>query len=138
MPSPRPSLLHLRMLAALALCGCASGHPPFELPSNPPGCENVVQQHRDDPGLDVDSLPRPRRYVFPPPINRRVEPEKIIITFLVDETGLPVPSTVQVSGARLPATRRALTERLVDWRFIPAKAGQCWVPAPFSYEVTAR
>jgi len=76
--------------------------------------------------------------VIPPAADPGAEPERIIITFLVDEIGVPVPETVVVSGARLPATKRDLTKGSQEWRFIPARVGECWVPAPFSFQVTMR
>jgi len=135
-PHTKPSPLHFEILAAVALASCVSGRPSLELPPNPPGCESVVQRHKKDPGLAVDSPPKPMGILIPPVTNLRAEPERIIITFLVDETGVPVPGKVLVSGAKLPATKRALTEGLQDWRFIPARVGECWVPAPFSYQLT--
>ena len=143
MPDPNPPALPLAALAVVALAlvalaGCATGRPTFELAPNPPGCASVVQLHSQDPGLPVDSMPSPRGLLFPPVADRGAESERIIITFLVDETGVPVPETVVVSGARLPATKRDLTEASQEWRFKPARVGECWVPAPFSYQVIMR
>ena len=136
MPHPKSAPLHLAILGAVALAGCVTGRPSLELPPNPPGCEGVVQRHQKDPGLAVDSPPSPLKLLIPPAADPRVESDRIIITFLVDETGVPVPGTVLVSGARLPDTKRDLTKGLQEWRFIPARVGECWVPAAFSYQVT--
>ena len=138
MPHFKPGPFHFEILAAVALASCVSGSSYPELPPNPPGCESVVQRHQEDPGLPVDSPPRPMEILFPPGTDWRQEPDTIIVSMVVDETGVPLPGSIEVSGARLPVTRRNITKDVPGWRFIPARLGECWVPGPFFYSLTFR
>ena len=137
MNSPKGLRLATLLLATGVLASCVgSTGTPADLPPNPPGCEGLVQEYREHPGLAVDVRPEPRGYVIGP--NRGYENRRVEIKLTVDEFGNPIPGTVQVSGARSASDEKSLQEETLKWRFAPARVGECRVPAVFEYTISGR
>lgn len=124
------------LAASVALAGCVSqnpGEPLLDLPPNPPGCEEVVQQHRDEPELVVDEGPRPVRMGIPAAC-RDCKGDWVTVTFLVDESGVPDRSTMEVEGTKSFDAVLTIKKAAQEWRFAPARVGECRVPAPYGHE----
>ena len=120
---------------AISLVQCVSAGPPLlELPPNPPECESTVRQFREDPGRPVDAPPRP--WILEIPSTGGLDRQSVTISMVVDETGLPIPGSVDVSGAKGASYERTFREAALKWRLVPAFHGQCRVPARFSYQVS--
>lgn len=135
MTVPRVLLPATFLLVAGFLANCVgSTETPLVLPPNPPGCESLVQKYRDHPELAVDVRPEPRGMVFPP--SRGYRNYRLEIKVIVDENGRPIPGTVGVSGARSVSDERELKEETLEWRFMPARVGECRVPAVFGYTIS--
>ena len=132
--SRRPPLVK-PLLATFLVATCSGpGSAPPDLPPNPPGCEILVKEHRSKPASAVDIPARPLGVLMPP--SRGYRNYRLEITLIVDEAGRPIPGTVEVSGARSVSDERELKELTLEWRFQPARVGECRVPALYAYTIS--
>ena len=119
-------------LAATLLQGCAAPSPARpEFPPNPPGCEGVVQQHLAKPTMEVSVPPRPSRLSIPP--CRWCQSERVSVRLVVDESGIPIPGTIELGEQEGLIPARAIKEAASQWQFTPARMGECRVPALYVY-----
>ena len=119
--------------------GCVSAGPgeePPELPPNPPGCDRVVEEHRENPELPVDLPPKPVR--MPVLFCRACLGQPITVTYLVDESGVPDHRTIEMKGLRPEEDRVSIRRNALQARFQPARVGECRVPAPFLVTINRR
>jgi hypothetical protein len=70
------------------------------------------------------------------PASRSYRNYRLEINVIVDEDGKPIPGTVEVSGAPSVSDERTLKEEALEWRFMPARVGECRVPAVFGYAIS--
>jgi len=136
MNSGRSAQRAVLALWGLMVLGCATtvpGRP--EHPPNPPGCESVVRQHLDNPEMAVDVIPRPRLLQIPPA--KRREPNVIMVRLVVDESGAPIPGTIELEGAEGPVPVKEIKDAVAQWQFHPARHGVCRVPASYWYQIVS-
>lgn len=120
---------------------CASA-PVTESYSNPPACAEVVERYRANPALAVDSLPKVRS-ISPPKTNAKHGSfrllirdtdegasgrDLILIRAVILESGEIDAGSVAVSGDLRGEGAWVYEAALEEWRFIPARSGECFVP----------
>ncbi|TVP43887.1 MAG: hypothetical protein EA350_12780 [Gemmatimonadales bacterium] len=117
--------------ATLLLAACAVSHIPASAYSNPESCADLVDARFADPTAEVDRPPRATRITLGVP--ERVWNARV--SFLVSEKGRAVPESVLISGTAPVQAHEYLRELALAWEFEPARAGECWVPAPSRFEI---
>lgn len=119
-------------LASILAVGCSQAQGPAWV--NPSECSALVEEHRLDPGSDVDTGPSVRRIGLPGPSERsRESDEPIRMHVVIDETGQAMLESLEVEEDLSPETMRSVRNALTGSDFQPASRDGCWVPATFSY-----
>lgn len=127
------SIAPVGLFALLAACASASEKAaPAVIEPNPPGCAEVVERHRRDPSLPVERPPEVRSMELPSRGERRPRGAELVARMLVLETGAVDPESIEVT----PPAPEGLRQRIARFRFRPARAEGCWVPAWFEMRLS--
>ncbi|HEX6747635.1 MAG TPA: hypothetical protein VF092_10130 [Longimicrobium sp.] len=135
-PSPSPVrtvAATLRLLAAaVTTVACAPPWTTIPAYAPQPECDSVVVAHRANPAAAVDQEPEVAEIRLPPNAPRVVRGKSYTLKFVVSEDGTIDPASIEIPLALPPEYAAHLRQSLARWRFEPARAGECRVPATYA------